>query len=58
MGIIAWGIGITRIELDAHRSLTFCLRCRCKEHLIGEEQRRRFNFINRTDIVKTLLTVA
>ena len=54
MGIITWGIEITRIELDAHHCPTFLCKM-CKDHFIGKVQ-RRFDIINRTDIVKTSLT--
>ena len=41
--IITWGIGITRITLIAGK--LFCIRCRCKEYLIGKVQ-SRFDFLN------------
>ena len=57
VGKLTWGIGITRIELEAHRCQHFWVRCRCMKHFIGKVQ-KRFDFINRTDMSKTLLNVA
>ena len=52
MGILTWCKGITRIELDAHRCQTFCVRCRCKEHFIGKVQRASIGKVQRASIGK------
>ena len=49
-------IGISRIELDAHRCQTFLCK-KCKKPFIGKVP-RWFDFINQTDMFKTSLNVA
>ena len=55
---MTWGIGITRIELDTHRcqTLNVCLVL-VQRAFIGEVQ-KQVDFINRTEVFKTLLNVA
>ena len=52
------GIGITRIELDAHCCKTFLLMISASRAPWVLKVQKHFNLINRTDMVKTSLNVA
>ena len=57
MGIITWGIGITRIELEANYSPTFLHVISASINFCLVIVPKRFGFINQTDMVKTSLNM-
>ena len=58
VGIIWTGVGIPRIELNAHPCQTHvCVQMSVQRALVGQVQ-KLFDFINRTDKFKTSLNVA
>ena len=54
MGKITWGIGKTRIELDAHRCQPFLRKSSVQRALNGKVQKG----LNQIDMFKTFLNVA
>ena len=58
MGIITWGIGITRIELDAHCCQLVLHKISTSRSLTIVKVQKRYDLIVQTDMVQILLNVA
>ena len=58
MGIITWGIGITRTELDAHHCRTFLRRMSVQKSTLSLKCKSGLILQNQPDIYKTSLNVA